>query len=75
MNFVLKNLCWQEESSIIQVPEGSGETKACLVATVSRFPPSQHTIRAPHSEEGQPHYFDTNDRWLSEILCVGCDRC
>lgn len=56
MNFVLKNLCWQEESSIIQAP--GWETKAWLVATVNmHFPPSQHAIRATHSEKRRSHYF------------------
>lgn len=74
MNFVLKNLSWQEESSIIQALEGGEGRGAKLDSHCQTFPPHQHTIQASCSEKGQPHYFDTNDQWFSEILYVGCDR-
>lgn len=60
MNFVLKNLSWQKEPSIIQALGEGKKKKQSWVSTVGRYAPSQRTIQASYSEKGQPHYFETN---------------
>lgn len=76
MNFVLKILPCQEESSIIQaLGEGEKKHNTKLDSHSQTFSPSQHTTQASRSEKGQPHCLGTNDQWFSKILCVGCDRC